>query len=140
MSFAVETTGEGATSRHRARSAEFISVEQRMGGAPDQPNPLELLLGSLTGCMNVVLQMVAQEKEWTAVTAKYQASGDIDPRGIMGQPDVPPYFQHVVLRVQLSGIPTEELDFVRREVGRRCPVHRLMDQAGIEITEEWDVI
>lgn len=140
MSFVVETAGEGATGRHRTKSAEFWSVEQRMGGAPDKPNPLEMLLGSLTGCMNVVLQIVASEKGWPEVGAKYQATGEIDPRGMMGDPEIPPYFRHVALKVQLAGVPVDDVDFVRQEVGRRCPVHRLMEQAGVRIEETWNVV
>ena len=139
MNFALETVSDGATGHHRTRFAEFWSVEQRLGGALDKPNPLELLLGSLTGCMNVILQMVASEKGWAAVSASYQATGELDPRGLMGNPEVPPYFQRVSLGVRLIGVPQAELEFVQREVGRRCPVHRLLEKAGIDIHESWDV-
>ena len=137
MTFEIETHGEGATGRHRTKAAEFWSVEQRMGGSPEKPNPLELLLGSLTGCMNVVLQMISQEKGWSNVNAHFEAKGELDPRGLMGDPGVPPYFHTVTLKVAVSGIPSTELDLIRAEVGRRCPVHRLLDQAKIQVDESW---
>ncbi|PSR24821.1 MAG: osmotically inducible protein C [Sulfobacillus thermosulfidooxidans] len=139
MAFEIKTQGKGATGFHRTNTAEFWSVEQRMGGEPEKPNPLELLLGSLTGCMNVVLQMVAHEKGWTEVRSEFHARGELDPRGLRGDASVPPYFHTVILEVSVSGIPGDDLDFVRKEVGRRCPVHRLIEQAGIPIQETWRV-
>ncbi|WP_242848383.1 OsmC family protein [Sulfobacillus thermosulfidooxidans] len=139
MTFEIQTHGKGATGFHRTNTAEFWSVEQRMGGEAEKPNPLELLLGSLTGCMNVVLQMVAHEKGWTDVNSEFHARGELDPRGLRGDAPVPPYFHTVTLDIAITGIPEAELDFVRREVGRRCPVHRLIEQAGIPIHESWHV-
>lgn len=137
MQFVVHTEGQGANGRHRTESTEFWSGEQRMGGAKDKPNPLELLLASLTGCMNVVLQMVAQEKGWSGVSGHFEASGEIDPRGLMGDPIIPPYFQTIHLTVRLTGVPENAVDAVRQDVGRRCPVHRLFEHARIPIHETW---
>lgn len=111
-----------------------------MGGEPDKPNPLELFLGSFTGCMNVVLQMVAQENGWQNVQARYHAEGEIDPRGIVGDPQVPPYFQRINIVVRVSGVPQERLAEAQAQVAHRCPVHSLVDKAGIPITETWEVL
>ncbi len=140
MTFEVTTRGEGATGRHRTSSAEFWSVEQRMGGSPEKPNPLELLLGSLTGCMNVVLQMVAHEKGWAGVSARFRAHGELDPRGLMGDPAIPPYFHTVTLDVAVSGVPETELSDVCQAVGQRCPVHRLFEEAGVHVVENWQTV
>ena len=137
MKLAVSTKSEGPTSHHRTPTAEFWSTEHRMGGPADQPNPLQLLLASLTGCMSVVLQMVAQDKGWSEVRAEFAAEGEMDPRGFMGDPSVAPYFHTVELEVRLYGVPQDSLDTVKQEVGRRCPVHRLMEQAGVTIRESW---
>lgn len=137
MYFAVTTDGQGANSWHRTERAEFWSHERRMGGSATQPNPLELLLGSLTGCMNVVLQMVSQEKGWAHVSARFEIQGELDPRGLMGDPTIPPYFHTVRLTAHVTGVPSGELAFVQQEVGRRCPVHRLFEQAQVHIDESW---
>ncbi len=139
MKLAVATKSEGPSSHHRTETAQFWSAEQRMGGPADQPNPLQLLLGSLTGCMSAVLQMVAHDKGWRAVRAEFKAEGEMDPRGFMGDPNVAPYFHTVDLEVHLFGVPQEALEGVKHEVGRRCPVHRLMEEAGVTIHESWDV-
>lgn len=137
MAFVITTRGEGAQGHHRTETAEFWSHEQQMGGAADKPNPLELLLGSLTGCMNVVLQMVAREKGWQDVSANFTARGELDPRGLMGDPNIPPYFQTVTLDVSVRGVPAADLDTARQAVGQRCPVHRLFEQAGVHLDEHW---
>ena len=140
MTFRVKTTGDGASGHHTTEAAEFWSVEHRMGGEPDKPNPLELFLGSLTGCMNVVLQMVAQEKGWKDVNAKYHVEGEIDPRGIIGVAEIPPYFQRINVVVRVSGLAKENLAEVQSLVGQRCPVHSLLDKAGIPVTETWEAV
>lgn len=139
MTFSVNSNGQSAAARHNTQTAEFWSGEQRMGGDPKIPNPLELLLASLTGCMNVVLQMVVSESQWNSVSATFHATGELDSRGLMGDPTVAPYFQHVELLVKVSGLSPTDLDDMREKVGRRCPVHRLMDKAGIEIHEVWQI-
>lgn len=139
MHFDVTSLAQGARAEHRTPAATFWSTEQRMGGAPTEPNPLELLLGSLSGCMNVVLQMVAQERGFGPVSATFRVAGDLDPRGFMGDPNVPPYFQQVRVEAELTGIPETALRDVQTLVGQRCPVHRLFEQAGIPIEEAWTV-
>lgn len=140
MTFDVTTHGYGAGGKHQTDSSEFWSHETRMGGSPEYPNPLELLLGSLTGCMNVVLQMVAHEKGWQDVTANFRVRGELDPRGFMGDPTVSPYFHTLTLDIEVAGIPHLDLDWIQGAVGRRCPVHRLFEQAGVHMTEQWTIM
>lgn len=40
--------------------------------------------------LNVVLQMVAQERGYGPVSATFRVMSDLDPRGFMGDPHVPP--------------------------------------------------
>jgi uncharacterized OsmC-like protein len=89
--------------------------------------------------MNVILHMVAGEKGWSNVNAKYSIKGELDPRGMMGDPAIPPYFRRVELQIRLTGVSRDELNFVRHEVDRRCPVHRLFEQAQIPIDELWEI-
>lgn len=138
MTFAVDTRADSATANHQAATAAFSSTEHRMGGPDEVPNPLELLLGSLTGCMNVVLQMVAHEKGFPGVSARFRATGTLDPRGFMGDPSVPPYFHTVSVDASVEGIPVEARDEVRAAVGSRCPVHRLFEAAQVSVQETWD--
>lgn len=137
MTYQVDSVGRGATGEHHTQTAKFYSVEQRMGGSPDNPNPLELFLGALTGCMNVVLQMVASERGLTGVNATYHAEGQLDTRGFMGDPAVDPHFQQVEMAIAVSGVSKEDLEYLREQVDRRCPVHSLIDKAGIPIQEVW---
>ncbi len=139
MQFEISSLAQGARAEHHTPTATFWSTEQRMGGAPTEPNPLELLLGSLSGCMNVVLQMIAQERGFGPVSGKFQVTGDLDPRGFMGDPSIPPYFQRVRVTAELEGVPEPALQDVRTLVGQRCPVHRLLEKAGIPIEEDWRV-
>lgn len=89
--------------------------------------------------MNVILQMVAHENGWPGVRARYDIQGHLDPRGLMGDFEVAPYFQHIELKVFVQGIPIQHLPATKATVDRRCPVHRLIEKAHIDIQEEWYV-
>ncbi|MCY0879742.1 MAG: OsmC family protein [Firmicutes bacterium] len=137
MAFVVDTQAQGVAAHHRTGSAEFWSTEARLDPDSTKPNPLELLLGSLTGCMTVVMQMIAREQGWTQVEADYHVQGALDPRGLMGDPSVAPYFHTVTLAVQVRGVPKDQGPWLQKEVGRRCPVHRLLEAAGVHLSESW---
>lgn len=139
MTYQVDSVGLGATGEHRTKTAKFWSVEQRLGGSPENPNPLELFLGALTGCMNVVLQMAASERGLTDVNATYHAEGQLDTRGFMGDPTVAPHFQQVEIAVAVSGVSEKDLEYLRDQVGQRCPIHSLVDKAGIPVQEVWTI-
>lgn len=79
--------------------------------------------------------MVAQERGYGPVSATFRVMGDLDPRGFMGDPHVPPYFQQVRVQAALTGIPETALPDVQTLVGQRWPVHRLFEKAGIPIEE-----
>jgi uncharacterized OsmC-like protein len=139
MIFVVDTKARGPEAYHRTATAEFSCAETRRNGDESKPNPLELLLGSLTGCMTVVLQIIAAERGWPNVEAEYHAEGALDPRGLMGDPNVAPFFHTVTLQVQVTGVPEGQGPWLQQEVGRRCPVHRLMEAAGVRLNESWHV-
>ena len=55
-----------------------------LGGTDLGPNPVELLLASLLGCLNVVVHLVAQERAVHVRSLHLTAEGDLDPALLFG--------------------------------------------------------
>jgi putative redox protein len=139
LTFAVSSTAADMTAEHRVADAvTFLTTERRQPQSPAAPNPLETLLASLAGCMNVVARMVAREQGVDLQRLSFTVEGTLDPRGMMGDPDVAPYFEAVSVRVMAEGnLTPAQLEALRTEVDRRCPVHRLFEAARITLRESW---
>jgi putative redox protein len=138
MTVEVLSRAEDMTARHETHGIGFVTTERRVPGSPSVPTPLEMLLGALTGCMNVVAWMVAQERGWALRHLTFQAQGALDPRGLGGDPAVSPQFHTVDLAVTVSGdIDDATIAALREEVERRCPVHRTLEAAGVTFREQW---
>ncbi len=110
------------------------------GGQDSAPNPMELLLAALNGCLAVMIQVIAREKGIEIRGVRFHAEGDIDLRGAMGDPNVPPYFRTVRERVEVTSPAGEEqIRALQEEVQRRCPVYTLLKAAGVDVHSEWTV-
>ncbi len=108
------------------------------GGQDSAPNPMELVLAALNGCLTVMTQIIAREKGIDVHGITLHAEGSLDLRGAMGDPNVPPYFRTVRERVELdTSASPEQVRALQEEVQRRCPVYTLLKAAGVEIQSEW---
>jgi uncharacterized OsmC-like protein len=125
-----------------ARHFGFTVAEpESLGGTDESANPIEYLLGSLNGCVSVVVETVAKELGITVGALSTHATGSIDLRGFLGTADVSPHFQQLTLTLTLtSDAPAEALDELRAQVLRRCPVLNLIKDAGVDLREEWEFL
>ena len=125
-----------------ARGFRFTVAEpESIGGTDEAPNPIEYLLGSLNGCVSVVVETIAQELDITIEALSTHATGSIDLRGFQGTADVSPHFQQLRLTLTLTTDAAEpELAELRTQVLRRCPVLNLIRDAGVDLREVWETI
>lgn len=123
------------TARHFA-----ISVDEppELGGADTAPNPMELLLAGLDGCLAVVIQTVAAEYGARVHSVELKSSATLDTRGFLGTAAVRPYFQTVHTAIEI-GIDLADSDFpaFASAVEARCPAGTLIDAAGVDFTVDW---
>jgi len=120
---AVSTSDTGL--RVKARDFEFIVDEPpSLGGGDLGPNPVEYVLGSLLGCLNVVVHLVAKEHGVVLDTFEAKAVGNLDPMKFMGKSDAARAgYQDITVEISVSGDATQEvLDQIARESEARCPV------------------
>ncbi len=130
----------GMRARLQVRDFEPIYSDEppSFGGQDSAPNPMELLLAALNGCLAVMTQVIAREKGIEVHGITLHAEGDLDLRGAMGDPNVPPYFRTVRERVELqTSASPEQVRALQEEVQRRCPVYTLLKAAGVELHSEW---
>jgi len=101
------------------------------GGTDSGPNPVEYLLASLAGCMNVVIHMIAQERGVEVRALHLTVKGELDPSRLMGQPtENRTGFQAIELIADIdSDASPDELNEVLRLSELRCPVS---DNVGAE--------
>ncbi len=109
-----------------------------MGGTDDGQDPLSNLLASLAGCENVIANMVAKEMEFDLKSIEFDVNGELDPRGLMGQADVRPYFEKVSVHAKVTTSESQDrIDELKEKTDARCPVYTTLKAAGVELEANW---
>lgn len=82
------------------------------------------MLSSLAGCVNIVVHMVAAERDVNIRGLRLTVEGDLDPARLMGSStDLRPGFRAIALTAEVdSDASAEEIDEILRIVETRCPV------------------
>lgn len=124
--YAVSATSEtGTKTSVEARQFEFVVDEPpALGGTNDGPNPVEYLIGSWAGCLNVVVHTVSEERGIDIDGVDIEIGGELDPRKFLGAADdVRAGYQEIHARIDVdSDADQEALDELVAEVEERCPV------------------
>jgi putative redox protein len=109
-----------------------------MGGKDTGPDPLSALLSSLAGCENVIANFVAKEIEFDLQGIEFDITGILDTRGLMGDPEVKPYFEKVRVEAKVKTSESQErVDQLQKLTDERCPVFTTLKAAGIELQPRW---
>ncbi|WP_410765577.1 OsmC family protein [Haloferax sp. DFSO60] len=84
--YSVSATAESPMrTRVSTRNFEFVIDEpENFGGTDEGPNPLEYLLGALTGCLNITGHFVAREMGLEVNGLEINIEGDLNPAKFMG--------------------------------------------------------
>ncbi len=70
---------------------------------------------------------------------EFDMKGELDPRGLMGQADVQPFFNQVSVYAKVKTDETQErIDELKEKVDARCPVFTLFKAVGIPIETTWE--
>ena len=139
MTVKVEGIGNGMRSdsvagKHKIAIDEPIS----MGGKDSAIDPLSTFLASLIGCENVMAQIIAKEMNFDLQGISFDVEGELDPSGLMGNLEVKPYFEKVIVRAVVETSESQErINEMQAAVDLRCPVYRTIKDAGIPIENQW---
>lgn len=113
-----------------ARGQHMVSDSPpTLGGPNEVANPVELLLGALAGCAGLVCERAAQELGIAVRAISVTAAGDVNPRGVCGDP-VDPRFQRIRLRLSRDGADAAQGELLLQAFKTRCPVHTTLSRAA----------
>src|SRR5690554_3300275 len=88
----------------------IIDEPPNMGGTDEGIDPLSAMLGSLIGCENVIIKLVAKEMSLNIGEIEFEVDGRLDIRGLMGDPSVKTYFDTVTIKVTIeTSEPTDKI-------------------------------
>ena len=114
--------------RLNIRSGKFrmvIDEPENMGGTDMGPSPVQVLLMSLAGCLNVTGHEVARQRGLKLNGIKIDIEGSMNPCNFMGCSfDERAGFQHinVMINADFDNASKEEIDSWLEETESRCPV------------------
>ncbi len=118
----------------------IIDEPPSRGGTDKGASPLETLLASFAGCTNVIATDIAGEMDFDITITSVEVAGTLDTRGFRNVADVSVPFPEVALNIGYSGgISDSELETLKAELAKRCPVSVIFREAGSKITENWTV-
>lgn len=101
-------------------------------------SPMELLLGSLGGCMVSIIAMLAEKKRMFVPGLQVELEGDIDPAGMAkrGQ-GIRPGFQQIRMKITADeSVDRDSFQQLVQMAGAICPVKDTLQ--GVQLIEELD--
>lgn len=129
----VKWTGDGVSSDaisgpHTLR----IDEPEALGGKNTGPNPVELLLSALGGCLVVLVNAFAPAHDVEVKNVQVEIEGDLDPDGFMGITDVRPGFSEIRYKLKIdSPSPASQVAELTDHVLSACPVKDTL--AGVPV-------
>ncbi len=127
INFSIEGESINATKFEvQARQFTFIVDEPpALGGNDEGANPVEYLLGSYAGCLNVMLHLIAKEEGITLNSLNIKANGDIDPASMLGSSQFNRAgFQSINVNFEIdSDANKSAIKKLISKVKSRCPIN-----------------
>lgn len=114
-----------------ARNFQIIVDEPpTLGGADHGPNPVEYLLASYAGCLNVMGHLIAQELGFSIDKLEIEVSGNLNPARLFGTSFTERAgFKQIVIKLKpQTNADRTLLEKWLEEVENRCPVNDNLSQ------------
>ncbi|AKU25224.1 OsmC family protein [Anoxybacillus geothermalis] len=120
----VKWSGEGVRSVADINGKQVIIDEPpALGGTDQGPNPVELVLAALGGCINVLVSLFASHHGVELKGVQVHVEGDLDPDGFMEKADVRPGFLEIRYHIDIdSPSDPKNVQALIEHVERVCPV------------------
>jgi putative redox protein len=110
------------------------------GGTNRGPTPTETLMAALLGCTNVIAHKVAAAHGVHFNSMRLRIEADFDRRGVTLAEEIDVPFPRATLFIDVTTDADEaSLAKVKRDLGKYCPLSKVVRQAGTELDEVWSV-
>lgn len=138
-------TGVGQThSRSHVRIRDvyhIIDEPLERDGTNLAPSPTETMMSALIGCTNVISKKIAKKNGVTFGKMNIEMTYDFNRLGTMLQEEVEVPFNNVVLDISVETDGTEaQVETIKHELEKYCPVAKVFRAAGMTITENWSIL
>lgn len=108
------------------------------GGTNAGPTPTDTALAALIGCTNVIGNKCASKLGVDLGHLTVDVVCDFDRRGVTLSEEIDVPFVAITQTVTVDGSATHtEIDRVAAEVTKYCPLSKLFEQAGTQLTTIW---
>lgn len=105
------------------------------------PSPTETMMSALIGCTNVISKKIAAKNGVKFGKMNIEMSYDFNRLGTMLQEEVEVPFNNVILDISVETDGTEaQVDAIKHELEKFCPVAKVFRAAGMTITENWSIL
>lgn len=119
----------------------IVDEPQARGGTNLGFTPTETFVAALIGCTNVVGNRVAHHLGVDIKHMRIEAEYDMDRRGPLLQAEVDVPFVEVRLDIHVTTEASEaEIDKVKTELAKYCPVAKMLTTAGTRIVDTWHIV
>ena len=140
MAVNAECPTHARTSARAGRHEIVIDEPAARGGSDLGPTPIETMIASLLGCTNVILNRVAEKNHVEIKALSLEAEASFDRRGVMLQEEVAIPFPEIRLTINLTTRASDvEVERLKSDLGRYCPVSKVIRQSGTKLQEIWNI-
>ncbi|MDK2800924.1 MAG: hypothetical protein PWP27_2607 [Clostridiales bacterium] len=126
VKFSVKAQSENPTKTVVETRGFKMTIDEpaNLGGTNDGPNPVEYILGALSGCLNVVGHVVAKEMGINMKGIAFELEGELDPARFMGQSKAERAgYKEIRVKIKPDADADQEtLEKWLKTIEDRCPV------------------
>ena len=125
----------------KIRDLEFpVDEPVERGGTNLGPTPTDLALAALVGCTNVIGHKCAQSLGIDIGHLEISAVCEFNRLGVTLAEEVDVPFERIILNIMTNGTASvAQLETLKEEVAKYCPLSKLFRQSGTQIEENWTI-
>jgi putative redox protein len=117
-----------------------IDEPPERGGGNMGPTPTETMLSALIACTNVISNKCAKNLGIEYETVSINAEASFDNRGTRLLEEIEVPYPKIQLTINVkTPASDEEMERLRSDLQRFCPLAKIIRNAGTEIEEIWNV-
>ncbi|MBM6617656.1 OsmC family protein [Bacillus suaedaesalsae] len=140
--YKIRTSAKDITTTVVAQEHQLIMDEPlKFGGSDKGPTPLHAILGTLASCESITAFAAAKAMKLNIEELTFEVIGELDPRGMKGDPNVKTYFEKVEMTIKIKTTePIENIHKLKDKVEERCPVYNLFKAADVKVIQRWEKV
>ncbi len=138
----IKLSGRGTSHSRSETGTDGLSIvidePVARGGTNEGPSPTATAYAALIGCTNVIGNKCANKLGVDIGHLSFEMEVDFDRRGVLLMEEVDVPFKAIRLTVTSDGGASEaELAAVAAETDKFCPISKLYERSGTDLTVTW---